>query len=53
MIYKQNCSLFVKIEFITISICLLIQIYIYAWPADHMQDMVSHIFVLNNKIKES
>ncbi|XP_012348632.1 odorant receptor 4 isoform X2 [Apis florea] len=34
-----NCSLFVKIEFITISICLLIQIYIYAWPADHMQDM--------------
>ncbi|XP_061940186.1 uncharacterized protein LOC108001260 [Apis cerana] len=34
-----NCPLFVKIKFITISISLLMQIYIYAWPADHMQDM--------------
>lgn len=23
----------------------------YAWPADHMYDMVSYIYILNTKLK--
>lgn len=30
----------------------LMEIYMYAWPADHMQDAVSYIYILNNKINE-
>lgn len=32
-----------KIESVTLSFVLLLQIYIYAWPADHMKDMVNYI----------
>lgn len=31
----------------------LMEIYMYAWPADYMQDTVSHIYILSNKINGS
>lgn len=30
---------------------MLLEIYIYTWPADHMYDMVSYIYILNSKLK--
>lgn len=34
-----------KIESVTLSFVLLLQIYIYAWPADHMKDMVIYVLL--------
>lgn len=42
--FEQKASLIVKIQFITLSLTVLteIYIYIYAWPADYMKDMVNY-----------
>lgn len=38
---KQNSPLMVKAQFIIICVCILLEIYLYALPADYMYDVVS------------
>ena len=48
--YEQNSPQVVKtqfIVFITISICMLTQVYMYAWPADYMKEWVNNIKLMN------
>lgn len=43
---KQNSPLIVKAQFIIICVCILLEIYLYALPADYMYDMVSCELIL-------
>lgn len=42
---KQKAPFIVKVQFITLILTLLTEIYIYTWPADHMKDMVNYILI--------
>ncbi|XP_050474694.1 uncharacterized protein LOC126865843 [Bombus huntii] len=35
-----NVPLFVKLQFIGVCVTVLMEIYLYAWPADYLKDMV-------------
>ncbi|XP_043508203.1 uncharacterized protein LOC122527775 [Frieseomelitta varia] len=36
---KQNLSMTVKLQFVTICMTGLVEMYMFAWPADHIKDM--------------
>ncbi|XP_043800493.1 uncharacterized protein LOC122719039 [Apis laboriosa] len=40
---KQNSPLIVKAQFIIICVCILLEIYLYALPADYMYHMSMNI----------
>lgn len=41
--YEQNALPTVKLQFVIVSMTVLTEVYVYAWPADYMMDMVNHI----------
>nr|AHJ37463.1 olfactory receptor 151 isoform 1a_2 [Apis mellifera] len=43
IIMIMKVSLIVKVQFITLSLTMLTEIYIYAWPADYMKDMSTNV----------
>lgn len=39
---KQNAPLIVKMQFIIICITIMTEVYMYAWPADYVKNMVNY-----------
>ncbi|KAK9304307.1 hypothetical protein QLX08_004297 [Tetragonisca angustula] len=45
----MDSPLIVRMRFIVICLTVLTEIYIYAWPADYMKDMVNRVLLLIGK----
>ena len=43
----------VKIQFVTVCFTVLTEIYVYAWSADYMKDMVNQVLLFRCKERGS
>ena len=43
----------VKIQFVTLCLTVLTEIYVYAWSADYMKDMVNQVLLFRCKERGS